>query len=208
MNYEFKVVLENEATKKINTSAIKDFDFHIKEMKKNIKWYKKIPSMMINFLTPTLAFGSYIAIAAFSYEFLKTGNDEPLSMMLGGFLNVMLLYCLAMSQAYGEESPFITTLKSFLFLDFKKRHLHALEDCSQHELSLESMRKIADSVSADELKEILNYNDGIITYSDIFKSSIPYIYNSIEYKKYLDVKKVKADVLVDQIYEEKKALGK
>lgn len=208
MSYELKLVLENKATKSINESAIKDFDFHINQMKKNIKWYNKIPSMMINFLTPALAFGSYISIAAFSYEFLKTGNDDPLSMMLAGFLNLLLFYWLAMSQTYGEKYPFITTLKSFLFLDFKKRHLHVLEDCSKHELSLESMRKITDCVSADELKEILNYNDGKITYSDIFKSSIPYIYNSIEYNKHLDVKKVKADVLVDQIYEERKAIEK
>lgn len=208
MNYEFKVVLENKATKKINASAIKDFDFHINEMKKHIKWYKKLPSIMINFATSIFAFSSYVAISVFFCQFLITGNDNVLSIIVLGFMHVFLFYFLVMNESSEEESAVILTLKAFLFLDFNKRYLHVLEDCSEHELSLESMRRIADYVSSDELKEILNHNGGIITYSDIFKSSIPYIYNSIEYKKYSNVKKVKADVLVDQIYEEKKVTGK
>lgn len=208
MSYEFKVVLENKATKKINASAIKDFDFHINQMKKHIKWYKKLPSIMINFATSIFAFSSYVAISVFFCQFLITGNDNVLSIIVLGFMHIFFFYFLIMSESSKEESAVIVTLKAFLFLDLKKRHLHALEDCSEHELSLESMRKIADYVSSDELKEILNYNDGKITYSDIFKSSIPYLYNSIGYKKHLDVKKVKADVLVDQIYEEKKAIEK
>lgn len=201
---------------KITKSAIENLEFHLSEMKKQHKWYSKLPKFLYNCIlpiSPNLMF-YFVNLSAILLLILFPSDNEIVFFTLIGGVSFDFL-CMYLFTSNFIRSVF---LSNFLFLNRKEYHIDYLDSLTEVECSLETLRMLTKSIEKEKLEDIINKGNGVLTYKDIFGKPIKEIYEEkehfkvkgiesileVETGKLKEIKKEKGLILLDSLYEENK----